>query len=179
MLLAIIIITTALIIFALTRRISIIIKKDERWRVLVRLPIGPLVLKKTVAGGSRTKKKEKQSGRSSLHHYREIYRRFLRIFAYSEVEIRRLSLPCEDSGEHPSKDATRPWKYHSVLLSLLTLLKSNARKLVIDDNAVILNSDTNRLTVDITVKVRLFHIIGTLTVFLFSEKFLKKRKKAA
>lgn len=175
MIYAIIISIAAFIIYVITRRIFIIIKKDERWRVEVRLPLGPLTIKKDVArrSGKKGRQEEKKSG--SLHHYREIFHRFMRIFAYSEIEINKLTIPCGEASELPSKEATRPWKYHSFIISLLTFLRTNSMKLTVFDNAITLNSDTDKLSVDITVKVRLFRIIGTLAVFIFSENILKKK----
>ena len=167
------------ITYLLTRKISIVIKKDEHWRVEVHFTLGALRIKKNVTKQSENKKTDGERKKSDAHHYREIFHRLMKIFAHSEIRIRKLYIPCTaDEDDLPSKDATRPWRYHSVIFALLAFLRANSKKLTIDDNAIILNSDTPKLSVDLNVKVRLFRVIGTVAVFIFSENVMKRKKTA-
>ena len=135
--------------------------------------LGPLRLNRELTKKG-DKKKMDTSDKGSFEGYREIVKSYFKIFAHSEVFIRNITIPC-DIGEDIATTVTRPWRYYGVIYSILTFLRANAKRLIIDDNAIILNSDSEKLMLDITLKIRLFRIIGTLAVFIFNKKIMKKK----
>ncbi len=151
---------SAITAFTLTRHTYVKIKKNDVWRVELHFTLSAIHLEKTIVGktdsdSKRTKKKK----RRSASYYRAVFRRINELFEVAEVEINKLSVPSEDREDFDSRTMTRPWRYHTAISALLAYLRTKSEKLTVDDNAIILNPDTDRFSIDMTVKVRLYHLV--------------------
>ena len=159
----------------LSKNITLAIEKRDEWRMEIRFTLLGARISKPLTR-KRTQSKGTEKERSSRHRYGDYIRLITSIIEYSEVEIYKLSLPMRD-GLSEQKSATVPWRYHASLLTLLSFIRSRAKELTIHDNAITLIPDGEKVSVDITLKIRLFHIPRTLLAFAIRRKPMKRRRK--
>ena len=157
------------------KKITLAIEKRNEWRVEIRCTLLGARLSKPLTR-KKAKSKETEKARSSKHRYGDYLGLIMSIIEYSEVEIYELSLPMRDELSE-QKCATVPWRYHASLLALISFIRSRAKELTIHDNAITLIPDSEKVSVDITLKMRLFHIPRTLLAFAIRRKPMKRRRK--
>lgn len=157
------------------KKITVNVKKSDAWRVEIQLTLCAARISRSIP--TRTSR-ESDSTDSPPHRrrYGAMISLAIDLLTYAEVEIRELSLPLA-TDMSAQRSATAPWRYHGALLALTSLLRSRARRLTIRDNAITLIPDGEKVNIDITLKIRLFHILRALIAFVFEEKLMKRRKK--
>lgn len=166
------------LLFTLTRRVYIKIKKEKRWRVELHFTLWAFHIEKVLASENKKGKKNKRNKKKhSVHYYREVASRISEVLTYSDVKINKLHVPKNEREEYERQNYTGQYGYHGLISAFLAFIKSRSRQLDINDNAIILIPDGEKLSLDMTVSVRLFRIIPTILTFIFTERFMKGKRK--
>lgn len=160
--------------FTLTRKTYVKIRKDDAWRVELHFTLSAIRFERTVAK-SDTPEEKKKKGRTPPSYYREVVHRLTELFEVAELEIRRLFLPVGEGADLYGRRVTAPWRYHTAVSALIAYLDAKSEKLTIHDNAIILNPDDGRFSLDVTIKVRLFYILRTYLALRREKERLKRK----
>jgi hypothetical protein len=151
------------VLFILTRRIFIKIKKEDGLKIEIHLPIFALCL--TERRGAR-KEKKKKSARSQ--DYLAIFRLIgdaADTLKNCRVTIKRIELPLKgDANDFGA--FTTPIIYQSFIYSLLAYIDTKVQKLTLYSGAVASSGRANSFYCDVTVEGRFFRLLYT-AIFVY------------
>ncbi len=157
-------------LFILTERVRIIVKKDETFSLEFHFVFIAICFKKS----------EHESDGSGLspRFYARLFSRLSELAEACEVKIERITLPT-DSDNFSRTTLTRPFRYHSAVSAAIAYLTAKAKRLTLDDNAIILASDSNvPFGFYLIAKTSLFNLLRASASLLFHIiKHRKRRKK--
>lgn len=156
-----------LLFFALTRTVWVRIIKEDALRIEIHLPLLALCIY-----FKKDKKKKKETDKLSVRAYIRVIAGTLRRVKGSEVEIRRIILPCK-INEFSTMTLVKPFGLQGVIYTVIAYLKTMAQNLVLCDNAIISSPDVTETQYYVTVKLRLFQLIYALLTYrrgIYEEK---------
>lgn len=141
-----------LICFALILNFNVYINLQNTsiFKVKVRLALLTYTYSKTTADGKSPKKKKAK--RPSGASKRILISAAVNIINQSYITVNRLYVPYEDV-------LTYSCAYHAGLFTALSFLGQAAKGLFISDNAFALCSDCNKLSFDLTLKIKLYRLL--------------------
>ena len=155
--------------YFLTRTIWVRIIKDENFKIEIHLPL----LSLHFTNESRKKSNKKTGRKINFIDYYRIITDIVEKTKNCDVVIDRITLPIK-----PEKFSTStlllPMGQRALICSVVTYLGSKIRSLTVQDNAITLSPDIQKLHFYLTVKLRLFQMIYTI---LFIRSRLKHEKR--
>ena len=155
------------LLFFLTEKIWIKIKKNDFFTVEIHFPILAIEFSKSKkAEDTRVKNKKRRS--STFLKYPRILSTVYNFLEECEIEITQIILPIENSSD-------KYYKYHTILFGALAYLKTKAKKLFIQRDGLILSPDATDFSFDLTIKVKLYKFI--LSWWSFRNKRTKGIKR--
>ena len=160
-----------LFFFILTRRVWVRVIKDGILRIEIHLPLLALYLYDSKRK-SKSKKSKKESDQLSARAYIRVIAGTLRRVKDCDVHIKRIILPLK-SDKFNAMSLVAPFGYQGLIYTVITYLKSKAKKLTLSDNAIISSSDVTDAQFYVTFKLRLFELVYALLTFrrgIYEEK---------
>ena len=161
------IILSFLLFFILTRKIWVRVIKDTNLRVQFHLPLLALHLKsesKKNQSPESAKQEKKKDPRLSARAYIRIVAGTLARIEDCEVVVKRVILPCKTEN-FGSMTLVNPFAYQGLIYAVIAYLKTKAKRLRLEDNAIISSPDVTETQFYLTVKLRLFQLIYALLTF--------------
>ncbi len=153
----------AVILFVLTRRVHIRIRKDEITVFSIGFSLFKIEFTKDTAKPRETKPPEESAEGEISVDFGEIFsllKALLRYFQKCTVTIRYLAIPIRESNMSMYKF----FGFKAIESMAFAYIESNVEKLILSNNAFILSSD-GKLKFDIDLGIILFDLV-TLTVRL-------------
>ena len=148
--------------YFLTRTVWIRIIKDENFKIEIHLPL----LSLNFTNISSKKSNKKTGSKINFINYFRIITDIIEKTKNCDLVINRITLPIK-----PEKFSTStlllPMGQRALICSVVTYLGSQTRSLTVQDNAITLSPDIQKLHFYLTVKLRLFQMIYTI---LFMKK---------
>ena len=163
----IILILSFLFFFILTRKIWVRIIKKEILRVEFHLPLLSLHLI-----GDNNKKKKKETDKLSTRAYIRVIAGTLSRVKDCEVIVKEITLPLK-TNSFSGMSLVKPFGYQGLIYAIIAYLQTKAKKLTLNDNAIISSPDVTETQYYVTVKLRLYQLIYALLTFrrgIYEEK---------
>ena len=170
----IILIFSFLCFFILTRVIWVRIIKRDLLKIEIHLPL--LVIHLVFPKKEKTKKKETE--KISARAYLKIVTNVIRKVWDCEINIKEISLPCK-TDSFSGLTLVKPFGYQGLIYAVVAYLKTKAKHLTLEDNAIISSPDVTEAQYYLTVKLRLFKLIYALLTFrrgVYEEKRARRIK---
>ncbi len=158
--------------YILTRKVCVSITKKDNWRVELRFTLCKIKFDKLI--NKRDRKKSKGNNADNRLRRKIVLHRVFEGLRHAELEVRRLSVPIYFPYTDPARACLLQYRYHAIISTVLSFLKSKAKSLTVKDNAITLCSDLPPNFLDVRIKARLFHIISTLALIWHDEKKMKR-----
>ena len=171
-----------LLFFILTRMVLVRVIKGEYLEVQFHLPLLALFL------SNADKKKdgeltEKEVRREKEKDPRLSARAYIRVVAGTlarvkdcELTVKRVILPCK-TDNFGSFTLVNPFGYQGLIYAVIAYLQTKAKRLVLEDNAIISSPDVTVTHFYLTVKLRLFQLIHALLTLRRGINEEKRRAK--
>lgn len=163
-----------LLFFFLTRIVWVRIIKKKILRIEIHLPLLALHLYFTK---DKKKKGEKETDQLCTRAYVRIITGMLRRTRKCRVEIKKIVLPCQ-TNLFTATTLVKPFAYQGLIYTIIAYLKTQAREIILCDNAIISSPDVNETQFYFTVKLRLFELIYAYLTFrrsIYEEKSKKDK----
>jgi hypothetical protein len=152
----IILILSFLCFFVLTRVVWVRIIKREVQKIEIHLPL--LAIHLSFPKGKRKKKKK-----SSARAYLKIISKTIESVWDCEVNIKEIALPYK-SEDFSGFTLVKPFGYQGLVYAAIAYLKTRARHIILEDNAIISSPDISGLHCYLTVKLPLLKLIYALII---------------
>ena len=149
-----------LFFFILTRKVWVRVIKDNKLKIQLHLPL--LALHLTV--DEKSKRKTKGKNDLGARSYLKIIANTLDKIKDCEVVIKRVILPC-NTQNFGSLTLVNPFAYQGLIYTAIAYLKTKAKRLSLEDNAIISSPDVRNTQFYITMKLRLFQLINAIYKF--------------
>ena len=170
----IILIFSFLCFFILTRMVWVRIIKREVLKIEIHLPL--LAIHLIFPKSKKAKKTETE--RIGTRAYIKIIAGTLKRVWDCEINIMEISLPCNNDS-FSGLTLVKPFGYQGLIYAAVAYLKTKAKHLTLEDNAIISSPDVTEAQYYVTVKLRLFKLIYALLTFrrgIYEEKRARRIK---
>ena len=170
----IILIFSFLCFFILTRVVWIRIIKRDLLKIEIHLPL--LAIHLIFPKSEKNKKKETE--KISARAYLKIIADTLRRVWDCEINIKEIALPCK-TDSFSGLTLVKPFGYQGLIYAVVAYLKTKAKHLTLEDNAIISSPDVTESQYYLTVKLRLYKLIYALLTFrrgVYEEKRARRIK---
>ncbi len=157
------------IIFIFTRTVWIKVIRSEGFKLELHMPILAIELSQ---GQKKKPPKKRRSGGKGYDLQRSEYLRIIsslmRIIEHSSVTVTKISV--SSSGRE------NLYLYFPFIYSFLAYFKTKAKKITINDDAIILSPDSQGFLLEFTVKVELYRFLFSIVTLYFDIMKEKRRK---
>ena len=170
----IILIFSFLCFFILTRVVWVRIIKRDVLKLEIHLPLLAIHL----VFPKKEKAKKKETEKISTRAYLRIIAVTLKRVWDCEIMIKEINLPCK-TDSFSGLTLVKPFGYQGLIYAAIAYLKTKAKHLTLEDNAIISSPDITEAQYHITVKLRLFKLIYALLTFrrgIYEEKRARRLK---
>lgn len=157
----IVLIFSFLYFFILTRVVWVRIIKKEVLKIEIHLPLLAIHLIFPKNKRSTSKKSEKISARAYIRIISETIKRVWDC----RIEIKEVALPCK-TDLFNGLTLVRPFGYQGLIYAVIAYMKTKAKDLTLNDNAIISSPDVTEVQYYVTVKLRLFKLIYAILTFM-------------
>ncbi len=164
-----------LIFFVLTRVVWVRIIKKEVLRIEFHLPLLALYL---IGDKDKKKKKKKETEKLSTRAYIRVIAGTLARVRECEVNVKEITLPYK-ADSFSGFTLVKPFGYQGLIYAVIAYLQTKAKKITLEDNAIISSPGITETHYYFTVKLRLFQLIYALLTFrrgLYEEKRARRIK---
>ena len=169
----IILIFSFLCFFILTRVVWVRIIKREVLKIEIHLPLLAIHLI-----FPKKKPKNKETEKLSARAYLKIIAATLKSVLDCDIVIKEINLPCK-TNSFSELTLVKPFGYQGLIYAAIAYLKTKAKHLTLEDNAIISSPDVTEAQYYVTVKLRLFKLIHALLTFrrgIYEEKRARRIK---
>lgn len=170
----IILIFSFLCFFILTRVVWVRIVKREVLKIEIHLPLLAIHLIFPI----KEKSKKNQAERISARAYSKIVAATLKRVWDCKIVIKEINLPCK-TNSFSGLTLVKPFGYQGLIYAAIAYLKTRAKHITLEDNAIISSPDITETQYYVTVKIRLFKLIYALLTFrrgIYEEKRARRLK---
>jgi hypothetical protein len=145
--------------------------KKEVLRVEFHLPLLALHL---IGNRDKKNKKKKETEKLSARAYIRVIAGTLARVEDCEVNVKEVTLPCK-TDSFSTFTLVKPFGYQGLIYAIIAYLQTKAKRLTLDDNAIISSPDVKKIHYYVTVKLRLYQLIYALLTF---RRGINKEKRA-
>ena len=170
----IILIFSFLCFFILTRVVWVRIIKREVLKIEIHLPLLAIHL----IFPKKEKSKKNQAERISARVYSKIVAATLKRVWDCKIVIKEINLPCK-TNSFSGLTLVKPFGYQGLIYAAIAYLKTRAKHITLEDNAIISSPDITEAQYYVTVKLTLFKLIYALMTFrrgIYEEKRARRLK---
>lgn len=166
----IVLIFSFLFFFIFTRKIWVRLIKEKNLEIQLHLPLLAIHLT-----DSKNKKENKNKEKLGARAYIKVVAGTLERIKSCELVIKRVILPCKTEG-FGALTLVRPFGYQGLIYAVIAYLKTKAKNLSLEDNAIISSPDVTEMQFHITAKLRLYQLIYAYMTF---KRGVNEEKKKA
>ena len=164
-----------LFFFILTRVVWVRVIKENDLRIQLHMPLLALHLKSDSKKEKTNLKDKKQEIKLSTRAYFRVIAGTLARTERCEVLVKRIILPCK-ANAFDGFTLVRPFGYQGLIYAAIAYLKTKAKHLALEDNAIISSPDVTEAQYYVTVKLRLYELICALLAY---KRGINEEKKRA
>ena len=171
----IVLIFSFLCFFILTRVVWVRIIKREVLKIEIHLPLLAIHL---IGNRDKKQKKKKETEKLSARAYIRVIAGTLSRVKDCEVNIKKITLPCK-TDSFSTFTLVKPFGYQGLIYAVIAYMKTKAKDLTLNDNAIISSPDVTEVQYYVTVKLRLFKLIYAILTFrrgVYQEKRARRIK---
>ena len=162
--------TSFCVIFIFTRTVWIKVIRSDGFKLELHMPI--LAIEFSRRQKKPPKKKRRGGGKGynlESSAYLRIVSSLMRIIEHSRVKVTKISVS-SSGGENL-------YLYFPFIYSFLAYFKTKAKKITINDDAIILSPDNQGFLLELTVKVELYRFLFSIVTLFYDIKKQKRRKE--